>query len=535
MKSRIVVLFLLMAVVTVTVTAKDNLAVLPFTGGTGEDGETIADLFSISNELNEVFAPIPRTRITQAISTEQKFQMGAGMTDPDTIAAIGRQVGAKYVVAGNIAKVGNNNLLIISILKIDELRQIAGAIQTYSKIEDIKDKLPDMARKIIRAKEIDSSKLDKLAVAPVELGGNIDPGVADTLAQILSINLTNSGRYSVYPRTATLKQVEAEYKAQLSGSTADESIVDIGKGDNPKFVLSVVARRLGSQNMFIASIIDMESGILLVGRSVNYNTLDDGIQVMENLARELTGVSAGSLDDDLDAIRNRAIAASGGRTRQSADTPPAGQKAAKPDGNALAYGALNLAAGLGSFVQGDRGGGLTCLLGYATAAGLIVWDVLAFSYKDDLAGVPGAIGFGVAGVTAVYGFIRPFVYKNSHTLAANSGGNAFAYGAMNLALGFGSFIQGDWSGGLTCFLGYATAAGLIIWDALAFSYEDDLAGVPGILGIGVAGVTAVYGFIRPVLYKKNHALAGVMDRIHIAAALGSRGGMAVRLSYTMKF
>ncbi|MDR1074263.1 MAG: penicillin-binding protein activator LpoB [Treponema sp.] len=99
--------------------AKDNLAVLPFTGGTPEEGETIAELFSFSDELNEAFTPIPRTSITQAIGSEWKFQTDTGMTDPDTIMFTGRQLGANYVLAGNITKLGNQNLLTIAILKID--------------------------------------------------------------------------------------------------------------------------------------------------------------------------------------------------------------------------------------------------------------------------------------------------------------------------------------------------------------------------------------------------------------------------------
>jgi TolB-like protein len=398
-------------------TVKDTLAVLPFTGGsTRDEGETIAELFSFSKELNDVFAPIPRTSITRAISSEQQFQTGAGMTDPDAIAALGKQLGAKYVVTGKIAKLGNHNLLIISILKIDDLRQIAGDIETYTQIEDIQDKLPGMVRNIIRATQSDSSKLEKLAVVPVELGGNIDADAADTLAQILSINIIRSGSYAVYPRTAMLEQVQEEYKTRLSGSTADESIVDIGKGDNPTLVLSAAARRLGARNMFNASIINLEPGVQLIGRSVNYNTLDDGIMAMENLTRELTGVS-GVPGDDLEAVRNRAAA--GNRTGQSAAEQPAGgeKMVKKSGGNAFGYGMLNLAAGLGSFVQGDWGGGLTCVLGYSEAAGLILWDVSALSCEDDLAGIPGAVGFGTAGVTALIGFIRPAVYKKSHILA----------------------------------------------------------------------------------------------------------------------
>ena len=131
--------------------AKDNLAILPFTGGQGEEGETIAELFSFERDLTAVFTPVPRTSINAAIRGEQRFQMGGGMTDPDTIAAIGKQVGAKYVVAGSITAVGKQNLLIIAILQIEGLRQAAGDVQTYGSIGEIRGKLPAMARNIAAA------------------------------------------------------------------------------------------------------------------------------------------------------------------------------------------------------------------------------------------------------------------------------------------------------------------------------------------------------------------------------------------------
>jgi hypothetical protein len=37
-----------------------------------------------------VFNIIPRTSINRAIRKEQRFQMTSGMTDPDTIAALGK-------------------------------------------------------------------------------------------------------------------------------------------------------------------------------------------------------------------------------------------------------------------------------------------------------------------------------------------------------------------------------------------------------------------------------------------------------------
>jgi hypothetical protein len=72
--------------------ARGNLAILPFTGGAGEEGETIAELFSFERALTGGFNPVPRTSITQAIQGEQRFQMTGGMTDPDTIAALDSRI-----------------------------------------------------------------------------------------------------------------------------------------------------------------------------------------------------------------------------------------------------------------------------------------------------------------------------------------------------------------------------------------------------------------------------------------------------------
>jgi TolB-like protein len=399
------------------VSAKDNLAVLPFTGGERGEGDTIAELFSYIPALNDVFVLIPRTSIARAVGNEQNFQQGAGMTDPDTIAAIGRQLGANYVVAGNIAKLGNRNLLIISILKIDDLRQVAGDIQTYARIEEIQDKLPEMARNIIQATASDSPSLTKLAVVPVEMGGNIDARVADTLAQILSIYLIRSGRYSVYPRTATLEQVQEEHRTQMSGVTADEQVVGLGRGDNPLIVLSVAARRLGERNMFNASIINLESGAQIAGTSVNYDMLDDGIEAMGTLAGEMTGFT-GNFGIDTggeasDTPNLEALARASAETAQAGSARAAGSRG----GASFGYGVLNLALGLGSFVQKDLGGGLTLLGAYAAAGGLIAWE-LTLKYDDDLAGIPGAVGIGVAGAAVLYGFIRPFVVNRNRALAA---------------------------------------------------------------------------------------------------------------------
>jgi hypothetical protein len=103
-------------------------------------------------------------------------------------------------------------------------------------------------------------KLTRLAVAPVALSGGSDPRAADALARILAIYIIRSGKYAVYPRTASLEQIQTEYANQLSGDTVDECLPDIGRGTNPDLILSVMARKLGSLNMLNAAIINKEGG-----------------------------------------------------------------------------------------------------------------------------------------------------------------------------------------------------------------------------------------------------------------------------------
>jgi hypothetical protein len=280
---------LLFALIPVGAQTKATLAILPFTGAQSEDGEAIAELFSFQRDLTAVFNPVPRASINRAIRGEQGFQMESGMTDPDTIASLGKQLGATYVVAGTITTLGSQNLLVIAILHTETLRQIAGDIQTYRTIEEIDGKLPAMARNITAAVQRDTSKLPLLALPPMQLAGGIDSREADAMAQVLAMYLIRSGKYAVYPRTKSLEQVQEEYGNQFNRDTADKYLPDIGRTGNPRLALSVTAHRLGTRNIFNAAIINLETGVQEAGDTVNYQSPNDGVGAMDDLARKMTG------------------------------------------------------------------------------------------------------------------------------------------------------------------------------------------------------------------------------------------------------
>ena len=282
------VLFMGCAVVAFS-QSRFRLAILPFTGGIGGDGETIATEFSYQPAILNAFDVIPRTSAVNALVAEQNFQMG-GYTDSDTIARLGRMLNADFVVSGHIRRLGKSNLVITTIVNVETFEQMAGDYRTYQNIEKVRDMLPAIAEKmIIAASQRDTARLPKLAIAPFTVahtGVNVKD--AETLAQILAVEIANTRTYAVLPRTSTMQAALEELEYQMSGQTAEEGAKALGRAINAEYILSAEVRSLGSINMFTAQILNVEDGRLLTGNKRDYHIVDDGIKLMAELALLLT-------------------------------------------------------------------------------------------------------------------------------------------------------------------------------------------------------------------------------------------------------
>jgi len=303
-KKRFIFAFLfLINVLTAFGQEKPRLGIIPFTGGQYGDGETIATLFSFLPEILREFTVVPRTSAVNTIIAEQNFQM-AGYTDSDKIARIGQLLNADFVVSGHIRRLGDRNLIISTIINVETFEQKAGDYRTYRSIEEVRNLLPEISQKLIIASRRDTSSLPRLAIAPfsvANVGVNIQD--AETLAQILAVEISNAGSYAVLPRTTTMQDALRELEYQQQGYTAEEGAKALGRAINADFVLSAEARSLGVINMFTAQILHVEDGSLLVGDARDYRIVDDGITLMAELALLLTD-------------RERAIARISARNRE---------------------------------------------------------------------------------------------------------------------------------------------------------------------------------------------------------------------------
>jgi len=111
-------------------------------------------------------------------------------------------------------------------------------------------------------------------------------------------------------------------------------------------------------------------------------------------------------------------------------------------------------------------------------------------------------------------------------------------GALNILFGFGSYLDGDFIGGITLTAGYALTAGLFIIEATALDWDSPAVGVSATFGLVTGCLTVAYGFARPFIYNYSPKIASVMDNIKFIIVKTSdtdNNALAFKLAYSIKF
>lgn len=126
---------------------KIKVAVLPFSSANEEEGDTLASMFANELSKRKVYRVLTRNSQMEKVMKELNFQRN-GLTDENTIIQIGRALNAQYVLAGNISKLGRNNILIVSMINVETFENITGDSKSFRNIEDIIQFVPQIVNEI---------------------------------------------------------------------------------------------------------------------------------------------------------------------------------------------------------------------------------------------------------------------------------------------------------------------------------------------------------------------------------------------------
>jgi len=287
MKKVIIIAFLMTvcAIYAYSQDSRPRLAVLPFSGGAAGEGDSVATFFSQEPDITKNFTVLPRTAALNAIFQERKFQM-EGLTDADTIVSLGRMINADYVLSGNIRRLGDRNLIVATIIHVQSFELVAGNYRSFSDVSEVRTLRSEMSKEMIASTKKNISQLPRLAIIPFApaSGVSVDSHEADTLGQMLAIDILKQGKYVILPRTSSIQDALAEMKFQSQGHTSSEGVAAIGKAINADYVLSGLVIRLGQSKGLNAQIINVTDGSLLTGDDVEYNVISDAIFQMPRLS-----------------------------------------------------------------------------------------------------------------------------------------------------------------------------------------------------------------------------------------------------------
>jgi formylglycine-generating enzyme required for sulfatase activity len=109
------------------------------------DAELLAQILATELANSGKYAVFPRTRAIERVMEEHHIER-SGMTDPESIRAIGEAVNAQYVLSANVRKLGADNYFSASILHIVEASQGQGAREKYRAVSDGLKLMPKMAQ-----------------------------------------------------------------------------------------------------------------------------------------------------------------------------------------------------------------------------------------------------------------------------------------------------------------------------------------------------------------------------------------------------
>jgi len=266
--------------------SQKKLAVLPFVGS---QGDAISIIISQERILNNAFTVLPRTAELTRLFEENRENLD-GLTDTDVIAGIGEKLDADYVLSGNIRRLGDLNIFIAVLTHVESFELAFCFYNLFTDLGEIRSFLQTMSREMIASVNKNKAGLERLAIIPITPSVSAGIGIqeADTIAQMLAIDIFNSGNYVIIPRTSSIKNALNEINFQNQELTAEEIMAEAGQTINADSVLCGTAFKLGNTNIFNAKIIKANDSNSVISEDAAYFIISDTALIIPRIAVALT-------------------------------------------------------------------------------------------------------------------------------------------------------------------------------------------------------------------------------------------------------
>ena len=264
---------------------KLSLAILPFSGVLGGEEEALTALLSRQEDLHRAFNMIPcATNFNEIISG---LKSGTHTSSADIISEIKNQLNTDFVAIVFAQRIEDSNISLVSLVDVRTLEQTAGDHRRYANITEMRNMVSDIAKKIIDG-VVEKPALPRITVLPFYSNSNELENDANILNQLLNIELANSGKYSVFPWALIIDQYINNRNIFYSYGVVDPiSLSEFGRAENIQYVLTADLLEQERNNLFMASILNIEMAEVFANVDTEYLTITGDYNSVTNLARNL--------------------------------------------------------------------------------------------------------------------------------------------------------------------------------------------------------------------------------------------------------
>ena len=126
----------------------------------------------------------------------------------------------------------------------------------------------------------------KVAVLPFS---SVNEEEGDTISSIFANELSKRKVYTVLTRNSQMEKAMRELNFQRKGMTDENTIAEIGKALNAKYVMAGSISKLGRNNTLVVSMINVETLENITGSSRSFRNIEDVIEYVPQIVNEITG------------------------------------------------------------------------------------------------------------------------------------------------------------------------------------------------------------------------------------------------------
>jgi formylglycine-generating enzyme required for sulfatase activity len=249
---------------------------MSFTGESNAGEEAIMVLLARAPEIRNAF---------NLVASDDNFNKVMLSIPPDVSSnALRALFNTDFAIVVQTERVGSGNIAFLSIVDTGNMRLLSGDYRKFIEIKELRLVLPEIIDRFVRATR-ESPNAPKLVFLPFYTGVNGLRG--ETVKYATAIELANSKKYSVFPWSVSINDLDPAVLRPYSGIINFEQVKKIGTTLNVPYIFKGDILNLGTVNLFLTSILNTTDASFFSEGEKEFRVFTEDLSIIPQISAAL--------------------------------------------------------------------------------------------------------------------------------------------------------------------------------------------------------------------------------------------------------